>query len=71
MWIAIQFTISVLAGSAAIWWDHHLWGADHGNGIGLTLWGFIVGLVVTRAVMFLIIWRQFGRQAARSMRMLD
>jgi hypothetical protein len=71
MWTAFQFTISVLAGSFAIWWDGYLWGTGHGNGIGLTLWGFIVGLSVTRGVMFLITWARFGLPAARSMRMLD
>ncbi len=67
-WMAFQFTLSVAAGVLAMWWDGYLWGARPGEK-GLTLWGFIVGLAVSRAVMFLIVWARYGWAAARSMRM--
>lgn len=60
--MALQFTVSVVAGSAAYWWDTQMTRI----GAGSVLWGVIVGLVATQALTFLIVWARFGWRAARS-----
>ena len=57
-----------------MWYGDHfdaVHGFHGGSRLGLTLWGFIFGLAVTRTVMFLIVWCRFGWRAARGMRLLD
>ena len=62
-WIALQFVVSVVAGSAAYWWDCR----QVAIGQGSLLWGVIVGIVAARAVTFLVVWCRFGWCAARSL----
>jgi len=69
--IVLQFAVSLIAGIGAILWDQHLWGPDHGNRVGLNLWGAIVGIFAAYGVTFLIVWARFGWKAARSVRFLD
>jgi hypothetical protein len=70
MWIAFQFTVSVLAGGLAMWWDDHLWHQGTHN-VGLVIFAAIFGFAVARGLTFLIVWWMYGWTAARSMRMLD
>lgn len=62
VWMTLQFTVSVVAGSTAFWWDTQLTRIGEGS----VLWGVIVGLIAARAMTFLIVWAQFGWRAARS-----
>lgn len=74
MWMAFQLVIGIVSGSWAMWYSDHfddVHGLHHGGRRALTLWGFIFGMLVTRAVMFLIVWCRFGWSAARGMRLLD
>ena len=72
MWVAFQLSVGIGFGCLAMWWDRHLWGYSPSLwGGALPVWGFIVGLTATRAIMFGIAWYRFGWAAARSVRMLD
>lgn len=70
MWMAFQFTVSVVAGGFAMWWDDHLWHQGTHN-VGLILAAAIFGFMVARGVTFFIVWAMYGWTSARSMRMLD
>lgn len=74
MWMAFQLALGIGSGSWYMWFcDHYddLHGMSHGSRRASVLGGFIFGLLVTKAVMFLIVWCRFGWKAARGMRLLD
>ena len=64
-WMVFQFVLSCVVG---IWAASEAWKADPTNPANIWV-GFIVGLLVTRAVMFLVVWPRFGWKAATSMRL--